>query len=167
MTLALAVVAAVVAHLVVRSASFWWLLGAMQPLLLVAAAGTRRLPPARAGWLGLGCGLLIDVLNGGAIGPAAIAVATAATIVAAVVARLELTGPLFWVASTLLLAALFETFLLAIVVTLGSTPSHALLGALAVVATTGVGGLTIAVVERLWRWWRSPERRRRHALRRR
>lgn len=167
MTLALAFAVAIGAHVVVRSASFWWLLGAMQPLLLVAAAGTRRLPPARAGWLGLGCGLAIDALSGGVVGPAAIAVAGATAIVAFVVARLQLTGPLFWVASTLLLAALFETFFLAIVTTLGSTPSQALLGALTAVAMTGVAGLVTAVVEHLWHWWRSPERRRRRALRRR
>ena len=167
MTLLLAFLAAVVAHLVVRTAPLWWLLGATQPLLLVAAAGTRRLAPAHAGWLGLGCGLAIDALCARPVGPGGIATAAAAAIVAAVVARLELTGPLFWVTSSLLVAAFFESFWLIILATLGAVPSHAWPGALATVATAGSGGLAIAVGERAWRWWLSPERRRRRALRRR
>lgn len=167
MTFALALLVAVVLHLAVRTPPVWWLLGATQPLLLVVAAGTRRFAPAQAGWLGLGCGLAIDALCGRTLGPGGIAAAAAAAIVAAVVARLELTGPLFWVASSLLVAALFEAIWLTALVTLGAIPSHALLGALAAVATAGAGGLTIAVGERVWSWWRSPERRRRRALRRR
>jgi len=166
-TLTLAFLAAVVAHLAVRSAPVWGLLGATQPLLLVVAAGTRRFQPAQAGWLGLGCGLAIDVLCGRPVGPGGIASAAAGAIVAAVVARLELTGPLFWVAASLLVAAFFEAFWVSILLTLGAAPSHAWLGTVATVATAGSSGLAIAVGERAWRWWRSPERRRRRALRRR
>lgn len=167
MTFSLAFVAAVIVHLAVRTAPVWWLLGATQPLLLVMAAGTRRFAPAQAGWLGLGCGLTIDVLCGRPLGPGGIASAAASAIVAVVVRRLELTGPLFWVTSSLLVAAFVETAWFSILVTLGGVPSHGLVGALANVATAGSGGLTIALGERLWRWWRSPERRRRRALRRR
>ncbi len=167
MTLLLAFLAALVVHLAVRTAPVWWLLGAMQPLLLVVAAGTRRFLPAQAGWLGLGCGLAIDALCGRPVGPGGIASAAAGAMVAGLVARLELSGPLFWVTSSLLVAALFEAFWLTILLTLGAIPSHSWLGAVATVATAGSGGLAIAVGERAWRWWLSPERRRRRALRRR
>lgn len=167
MRLALALLAAVFAHLAVRAGAVWWLFGAAQPVLLVVAAGTRRFSPPQAGWLGLGCGLVIDALCGRPLGPGGIAAAAAGALGAFVVARLELTGPLFWVTASLLVAAVFELLWLTTMVTLGATPSHAGVGALAVVAMGGLGGLAIAVGERAWRWWRSPERRRRRALRRR
>ena len=142
-------------------------LAAAQPVLLVVAAGTRRLTPPQAGWLGLGCGLLIDLVSTRPLGPGGIAAAAAGALGAFVVARLELTGPLFWVTSSLLVAAVFESLWLVTMVTLGAVPSHGGLGALAVVATAGLGGLAIAVGERTWRWWASPVRRRRRQLRRR
>lgn len=167
MSIGVALLAAFFVHFAVRAPAGWWLLGAFQPLLLVVSLGTRRFPPVQSGWLGLGCGLAIDALCGRPLGPGAIAGATAGVMAAAVVARLELTGPLFWVASSLLVAALFETIWFTVMATLGATPSHAELGALATVAMAGLGGLVVAVGERAWRWWRSPERRRRRALRRR
>jgi hypothetical protein len=164
--LALALLAAAVLHFALRAAHVWWVLATCQPLLLVEVAATRRFGPVAAGWFGLGCGLAIDVLGDRVVGPGAIAGAVAGVLVRVVVERFDLEGPLFWVSGAFLAGALFELTDALLMISLGAGSGQAWLGALATVATTGSGGLLIALVERLSRAWRSPERRRRRVLRR-
>jgi hypothetical protein len=165
-TLLLAFVAAALAHVAMRAATVWWLLAACQPLLLVPVAASRRYTPVGAGWWGLAAGLAIDALSDRIVGPGGMAVAGAAALVAFIVRRFELAGPLYWVGGALLTALLSELGHAAIVFSLAAPADHGMRGALAVVATTAALGMAVAAVERMLRWWRSPARARRRELKR-
>lgn len=164
MSLAFALLAALLVQFALQSVHVWWVLAACQPLLLVVVASSRRLAPVSVGWLGLGLGLASDAIADRIIGPGGIAGVVAGLVVALTVRRFELEGPLFWIVSSLLAASCSELALTLLVATLGATPDHRWLGSLAVLATTGTAGLAVAAADRVWRWWRSPERQRRRVL---
>lgn len=166
MSLALALVAALLVQVALQSVHVWWVLAACQPLLLVVVAGARRVAPISVAWLGLALGLLADVIADRVIGPGGIAGALAGLVVAVTVRRLELVGPLFWIVGSLLAASCSEIVWTVLTATLGAIPDHRWLGSLATLATTGAAGLAVAATERVWRWWRSPERQRRRVLKR-
>lgn len=166
MRLVIAFVVAALLQVGLQGAHLWWLLAACQPLLLVVVAAARRQRPVTVAWMGLGIGLVADVLAERIIGPGAIAGAVAGAVVATVVRRFELEGPLFWTVGSLLVAAGSELTWLGIVATLGVPPEHGLLGALAAVATTAAAGLVVAASERAIKAWNSPERARRRDLKR-
>jgi cell shape-determining protein MreD len=164
-TLVLAFLAAVVASLALHSVVVPSLLGACRPLLLVVVGAARRHLPTTVAWLGLLAGLLGDVLSGRVIGPGGIAGATGGALMATIVRRFELQGPLFWIVSTLIVGGVSESVNTLLLTSLGATLDHGWIGALAVVAVTTLAGAATAIVEMTLRAWRSPERRRR-ALRR-
>jgi len=164
--LALAFALALLVQLALTASQLWWVLAACQPLLLVVVAATRRTGPTGVAWSGLAAGLITDVLGERIIGPGGIAGAVAGAVVATVVRRFEMEGPLFWIVGSLLAAASSEAVWLLTTATLAVRPDHAWLGALATVAMTAAAGLVVAAGERIWRAWRSPARRRRRMLRR-
>ncbi|HUK13358.1 MAG TPA: hypothetical protein VLW17_08645 [Thermoanaerobaculaceae bacterium] len=166
MKLAAAFVVALLLQLGLTASHLWWVLPACQPLLLVVVATARRMGPTGVAWSGLAAGLITDVIGERIIGPGGIAGAIAGAVVAAVVRRFEMEGPLFWIVGSLLAAACSETAWIAAVAALGVRPDHAWRGALATVAMTAAAGLVVATVERSWRAWHSPARRRRRVLRR-
>jgi len=87
-------------------------------------------------------------------------------VVAVVVRRFEMVGPLYWIVGSLLASACSELVWILSLVTLGVKPDHMWIGAFATVAMTGAAGFLVADAERLARAWKSPERRRRRVLRR-
>ncbi len=166
MTLLLVFAAAALAHVGMRAASVWWLLAACHPLLLVPVTAARRCTPVGAGWWGLAAGVAIDALSDRIIGPGGIAVSGAAALVAFVVRRFELAGPLYWVGGALLTALLSELGRAAVTFSLAVPPDHGVRGTVATVATTAALGMAVAAAERMLRWWRSPARARRRELKR-
>jgi rod shape-determining protein MreD len=165
-TLALAFVAAAVASFALRSVAVPQLLGACRPLLLVVVGSARRHAPAAVAWLGCLAGLLGDVLSGRVIGPGGVAGAAGGALMAALVRRFELQGPLFWIVGTLIVAGCSESVNALLLTSLGANLDHGWLGGLAAVAVTTLAGALVAVAQMALRAWRSPERRRRRALRR-
>lgn len=166
MTLALAFLAAVLAHVGLRAANVWWFFGACQPLLLVTVAASRRHAPAGVAWWGLAAGLATDVLADRVIGPGGIALAAAGAAVAVLVRRFELAGPLFWVGGALVGALGSEAVWTVVMATLAAPRDHGLLGSMAVLATTAALAMIVAASERIVVWWRSPARARRRELKR-
>jgi rod shape-determining protein MreD len=144
----------------------WWVLPACQPLLLVVVAAARRLDPTGVAWYGLAAGLASDALAERMIGPGGIAGAAAGFVVAIVVRRFEMEGPLYWIVGSLLASACSELVWMLVAATLGARPDHGFSGVLATVAMTGAAGLVVAAGERALRAWRSPTRHRRRVLRR-
>lgn len=144
----------------------WWALAACQPLLLVVVAAARRLDPTRVAWYGLAAGLASDAFAGRIIGPGGIAGAVAGYVVAVVVRRFEMEGPLYWIVGSLLASTCSELTWMLVAATLGARPDHGLSGVLATVAMTGAAGLAVAAAERALRAWQSPTRHRRRVLRR-
>lgn len=167
MSVALALVAAILVEFALQSVHVWSALAACQPVLLVVVASARRLRPTSVAWLGLGAGLATDLLAGRVIGPGGVAGAAAGALVAHVIRKFELEGPLFWIVGSLLAASSSEVVWFVLMASLGSRPDHGPIGLLAAVATTGMLGLVVAAAERSWAWWISPERRRRRRLRNR
>jgi rod shape-determining protein MreD len=163
--LAVAFAIALLLQLGLTASHLWWGLAACQPLLLVVVATARRFNPVGVAWCGLGAGLASDLLAERIIGPGGIAGAIAGFVVALVVRRFEMEGPLYWIVGSLLAATCSEASWLVVTLTLGARPDHVLLDALATVVMTGAAGLVVASVERALRAWRSPERRRRRVLR--
>ena len=166
MTLAVAFAVAVALQLGLTAAHLWWGLSACQPILLVVVASARRFEPVGVAWTGLAAGLATDVLAERIIGPGGIAGAVAGVVVATVVRRFEMEGPLYWIVGSLLAAACSEAVWMLALASLGARPDHLLVGGFATVAMTGVAGLIVAAAERFVRMFRSPERRRRRVLRR-
>ena len=166
MKLAVAFAIAALLQVGLTASHLWWVLAACQPLLLFVVAAARRFSPVGAAWSGIVAGLASDVLGERIIGPGGIAGAIAATVVATVVRRFEMEGPLFWIVGSLLAAACSEGTGTLVLLTLGARPDHGPTGMLAAVAMTGVAGLVVAAGERVVRAWRSPGRRRRRVLRR-
>jgi len=164
MTLAAGLLTALLLQFALQSVHVWWVLAACQPLLLVVVGGARRLAPTSVAWLGLGLGLASDAIADRIVGPGGIAGALAGLVVAVTARRFELEGPLFWIVGSLLAASTSEIVWTVLTATLGATPDHRWLGSLAALATTGTAGLVVALGERIWRWWRSPERQRRRVL---
>ncbi|MGE5237154.1 MAG: hypothetical protein ACM3O7_12485 [Acidobacteriota bacterium] len=156
--------AAVLVQLGLQSVHLWNVLAACQPVLLVTISPSRRISPIAVAWLGLGGGMMTDLVLNRIVGPGGIAGALAGLVVALTVRRLELEGPLFWIVGSLLAATVSEVSWLAIMATLGAAPDHGWYGALATIATTSASGLLVAATERGFRAWRSPERRRRRML---
>lgn len=167
MSVALSLAAAILVQFALQSVHVWSALAACQPVLIVLVASARRLRPTSVAWLGLGAGLATDLLAGRVIGPGGIAGAAAGAMVAHVIRKFELEGPLFWIVGSLLAASSSEVAWFALMASLGSRPDHGPIGVLAAVATTGMLGLVVAAAERSWAWWVSPERRRRRGLRNR
>ena len=165
MKLAVLFAIALLLQFALTASHLWWGLAACQTLLLVVVASARRFDPVGVAWCGLGAGLASDVLAERIIGPGGIGGAIAGLVVALVVRRFEMEGPLYWIVGSLLAAACSEVAWLLVIVTLGARPDHALLDALTTVVMTGAGGLVVALGERLVRAWRSPARRRRRVLR--
>jgi len=166
MTLALAVLVAALAEFALQSGGLWPLLAACRPLLLVLVGYARRWDPVRVGWLGLALGLLSDAVALRPIGPGGIAGAAAGVLVAVVVTRFELEGPLFWVVGALAVSAVSEAGTALVLTTLGATPDHGWLGGFAAVAVTAAAAVLVAACVMAFRHLTSPERRRRRALRR-
>lgn len=166
MKLLIAFVVALFVQLGLQASGVWWVLGSCQPLLLVVVASARRNAPTATGWLGLGVGLASDIVAERIIGPGGIAGAGVGVIVAFVVRRLELEGPLFWIVGSLLAATCNELLWLLTIASLGVSSDHSWLGAFAIISTTSTVGFLVASSERVIAAWRSPERRRRRFLRR-
>ena len=166
MKLAAAFVIAVLLQFAFTASHLWWLLPACQPVLLVVVATARRMSPTGVAWSGLAAGLITDLMGERIIGPGGIAGAIAGAVVATVVRRFEMEGPLFWIVGSLLAAACSETAWILGVAAFGLRPDHTWLGGLATVAMTATAGLVVAAAERAWRAWQSPVRRRRRVLRR-
>ncbi len=167
MSVALSLAAAILVQFALQSVHVWSALAACQPVLIVLVASARRLRPTSVAWLGLVAGLATDLLAGRVIGPGGIAGAAAGAMVAHVIRKFELEGPLFWIVGSLLAASSSEVAWFALMASHGSRPDHGPIGVLAAVATTGMLGLVVAAAERSWAWWVSPERRRRRGLRNR
>ena len=167
MILAIAFAVAAMAQVALQSVHLWPLLGACHPLALVIVAAARRPGPVRVAWIGLAAGLTTDLLDDRVIGPGGIAATLAGVAVAVVTTRFELEGPLFWIVGTLTVTTVSESAGLLLLTSLGARADHGVFGGLAAVATTTLAAAAIAVGERLLRFWSSPARRRRHALRRR
>jgi rod shape-determining protein MreD len=166
MKLALVFVLGLVLQLALTAAHFPWLFAACQPLLLVTVYAARTFAPVGVAWTGLAAGLATDVLAERIIGPGGIAGALAGIVVAALVRRFEMHGPLFWIVGSLVAAASSELAWLVVVVTLGMRPDHTWLGALATVVMTAAAGFLVALGELAARTWGSAARRRRRALQR-
>jgi rod shape-determining protein MreD len=164
-TLLIALVAALLLQIALQASALWWVLASCQPLLVVLVLVTRRYAPVSVAWIGLVVGIVTDLLGHRILGPGAIAGATAGLLVAFVVRRFDLEGPLFWIVGSLLATTASELTWLLVIVSMGATPDHWWLGALATVATTAALGFSVAAGERLLRAWRSPERLRRRVLR--
>lgn len=160
------IVVAALAEYGLQSVHLWGLLAACRPLLLVIVGCARRWDPIRVGWLGLAVGLLSDAVGLRLIGPGGIAGAAAGVIVAVVVTRFELEGPLFWVVGALIVGTVSEAGAALILTTLGATTDHGWLGGLAAVAVTSLAAVVVAAALMVLRIVTSPERRRRRALRR-
>ncbi len=166
MRLAAAFLLALLLQFALTAGRLWWGFAACQPLLLVVVATARRFDPVGVAWYGLAAGLASDVVAGRIIGPGGIAGAIAGFVVATVVRRFEMEGPLYWIVGSLLATACSEVAWMLVLVTLGAHPDHGLSGVLAIVAMTGAAGLVVAAGERVLRAWRSPTRHRRRVLRR-
>ncbi|MFH1176388.1 MAG: hypothetical protein V1750_03190 [Acidobacteriota bacterium] len=166
MTLLIAFAAACGFHVALRSVHLWWMLGTCQPLLLVMVAATRRHTPTGVAWWGAAVGLASDLLAHRIVGPGAIAGALAGSLVAVVIRRFELAGPLFWIVGSLAGAAVSEIAWLGVLLSLDAVPDHGWLGVLATVATTAAAAAVVASGERALAWWRSPQRARRRVLKR-
>ncbi len=149
-----------------QSAHVWWVLAACRPTLLVVVGAARRRSPSTVGWAGLLVGLLNDIVADRVIGPGGIATALAGVVVATVVIRFELRGPLFWTVGALLAAGVSEIVWMLTIGSLGIVPPHGWPGVLAAVAATVGAGFVVALGERVVRAWTSPERRRRRTLKR-
>lgn len=166
MTLAIAFVVALGMQLGLTAAHVWWGFAACQPILLVVLASARRFEPVGVAWTGLAAGLATDLVSERIIGPGGIAGAIAGIVVATVVRRFEMEGPLYWIVGSLLAAACSEAAWMLSLASLGARPDHLFIGGLATVAMTGVAGMIVATVERAVRMFQSPARKRRRALRR-
>lgn len=158
--------AALSAQFALQSVHIWWILASARPLLFVVLAAARTSSPVTVGWLGLGVGLLEDLVLDRVVGPGGIACAAAGAAAAVVARKFELEGPLFWIVGSLVTTAVSETAWQVINGSLGHTSDHGWLGSLAAVGTTAALGLAVAAGERLWLAWRSPFRRRRRRLQR-
>jgi hypothetical protein len=165
-TLVAAFAVALLLQIGLTAARLWWFLAACQPTLLVVVAAARRFSPVGVAWCGLAAGLVTDAIGERIIGPGGIAGAAAGVLVATVVRRFEMEGPLYWIVGSILAAATSEATRTLLLLTLGVTADHGLAGVLATVAMTGAAGLAVAAGERAVRAWRSPGRRRRRVLRR-
>lgn len=166
MTLLAAIVAAALAEFGLQSIHLWPLVAACRPLLLVIVGHARRWDPIRVGWLGLAVGLLSDAIALRPVGPGGIAGAVAGVVVAVVVTRFELEGPLFWVVGALIVGTVSESATAVILTSLGATSDHGWLGGLAAVAVTATAAVLVAATFMAFRFLTSPERRRRRVLRR-
>ncbi|MGD1149290.1 MAG: hypothetical protein ABR961_15215 [Thermoanaerobaculaceae bacterium] len=166
MKIAVAFLAAILLQFGLTASHLWWVFAACQPVLLVVVASARRFDPVGVAWTGLAAGLATDLMAERIIGPGGIAGAVAGVVVAVVVRRFEMVGPLYWIVGSLLASACSELVWILSLVTLGVKPDHMWIGAFATVAMTGAAGFLVAAAERLARAWKSPERRRRRVLRR-
>ncbi len=166
MRLVVALAVALAVQIGLLSAHVPWVLAACRPSLLVVVGAARRRSPTTVGWIGLLVGLVNDIIADRVIGPGGIATAIAGAVVATVVIRFELRGPLFWTVGALLAAGVSEIVWMLTIGSLGLVPPHGWSGVLAVVAATVGAGFVVALGERIVRAWTSPERRRRRTLKR-
>ena len=165
MKLAAAFAFAVLLQLGLTAGHLWWVLAACQPILIVVVAAARRFDPVGVAWTGLAAGLATDMMSQRIIGPGAIAGAVGGFVVATVVRRFEMEGPLYWIVGSLLAAACSEAVWMLSLTTLGVRPNHGFPGGLATVAMTSAAGLLVAAGERAWHALNSPARKRRRVLR--
>ena len=166
MRLLLLLLVAALAQLALPSVRVWAPLAACRPLLLVTVAAARTLTPLGAAWVGLGVGLLIDLLTDQAVGPGGIGGALAGLAVSVTARRFELTGPLFWIVGVVVAVLTTEIVATVVLFSLGGSLGHGWRGSVATLATTGAVALVVAAVERAWLAWQSPTRRRRRMLNR-
>ena len=166
MRIAVAFALGVLLQFGLTASHLWWVFAACQPILLVVVGSARRFDPVGVAWTGLAAGLATDLISERIIGPGGIAGAVGGVVVAAVVRRFEMEGPLYWIVGSLLAATCSEAVWMLSLATLGVRPDHLFEGGLATVAMTGAAGLVVASGERALRAWQSPARRRRRALRR-
>ncbi len=166
MKLAAAFLAALLLQLGLTASHLWWVLAACQPLLLVVVASARRFDTVGVAWVGLAAGLTTDLVSERIIGPGGISGAIAGAVVAVIVRRFEMEGPLYWIVGSLLAGTCSEAAWMLSLASLGAKPDHLFVGAFATVAMTGAAGLVVAAVERTVRMFRSPVRKRRRVLRR-
>lgn len=166
MKLLLLLVVAILVQLALPSVRVWAPLAACRPLLLVTVAAARTLTPIATAWVGLGVGLLVDLLTDQAVGPGGIGGALAGLAVSVTARRFELTGPLSWIVGAVVAVVITETVSALVLFSLGGTLGHGWRGSVATLATTGAVALLVAAVERAWLAWQSPTRRRRRMLKR-
>jgi len=164
--IALAALLALAAQAVLQTPHVWWVLAACRPHFLVVVAAAPKLKPVGVAWLALALGLAGDVLTDRAIGPGGISGAVAGLVVAVVVRRFELEGPLFWIAGALLATGLGELVDRGVTASLGMVMPRGWLGSLATVATTVVLAAVVAAGAWAWSAFHSTSRQRRRALRR-
>lgn len=164
--LVIAAVAAILLQVALQSPSLWWFMAAARPYLVVMVAAAPRFGPFGVAWFGLVLGLAADAVADGVIGPGGVAGAAAGLVVAAVVRRFELQGPLFWIGGTALAAIVNDLVGRAIAASLGMVPNAGWLGSLATLVATAVLALAVATAGAVWRTVTSPERRRRRVLKR-
>lgn len=164
--IALAALLALGLQAVLQSPHVWWILGACRPHFLVVVAAAPRLNPPGVAWLALVLGIASDLLTDRAIGPGGISGAVAGYVVAVVVRRFELEGPLFWIGGALLATGLAELVDRGVTASLGMVMPRGWIGTLATVATTVVLALVVAAGQWAWSIIRSPNRQRRRELRR-
>ncbi|MBP1621482.1 MAG: hypothetical protein H6Q02_2249 [Acidobacteria bacterium] len=166
MRLLVVLVVAILLQLALPAVRVWAPLAACRPLLLVTVAAARTLSPVGTAWVGLGVGLLIDLLTDRPIGPGGIGGALAGVVVSLTARRFELTGPLFWIVGSVLAVAATEATSALVLLSLGGVNDHGWRGSVATLATTGALALLVATGERAWLAWQSPTRRRRRMLKR-
>lgn len=166
MRLLLLLLVAALAQFALPSVRVWAPLAACRPLLLVTVAAARTLTPLGAAWVGLGVGLLIDLLTDQAVGPGGIGGALAGLAVSVTARRFELTGPLFWIIGVVVAVLTTELVAALVLFSLGGSLGHGWRGSVATLATTGAVALVVAAAERAWHAWQSPTRRRRRILNR-
>ena len=166
MRLLLLLLVAVLAQLALPSVRVWAPLAACRPLLLVTVAAARTLAPVGTAWVGLGVGLLSDLLTDQVVGPGGIGGALAGLAVSVTARRFELTGPLFWIVGAVVAVLTTEVVSALVLLSLGGSLGHGWRGSIATLATTGAVALLLAAVERAWQAWHSPTRRRRRILNR-
>lgn len=164
--LLVAALAAFLTQVALQSPSVWWFLAAARPYLVVVLAATPRFGPFGVAWFGLILGLAADAVADSVIGPGGIAGAAAGLIVATVVRRFELQGPLFWIGGAALATVVNDLVGRGVSASLGLTPASGWLGGLATLVANSILALTVAAVHAAWRALNSPERRRRRVLKR-
>lgn len=164
--LLVAAVLSFAAQLALQAPGLWWFMAAARPYLVVLVAAATRFGPFGVAWFGLALGLTADLLDDAIVGPRGIAGAGAGLVVAVMVRRFELAGPLVWIGGTALATVTNDLVFRLVVASLGASPSWSWVGSLATLVANGAVSLAVAAVAALRRRLTSPERRRRKVLKR-
>ncbi len=164
--LVLAAILAFAAQLALQAPAVWWFLAAARPYLVVLVAAAARFNPVGVAWFGLVLGVVADLVDDTVVGPRGLAAAVAGLVVAVVVRRFELEGPLFWIGGTALATFVQDLAYRLVALSLGMVSASGWLGSLATLVATSVVALAVAALASLRRALRSPARKRRKVLRR-